>query len=394
MNLQMIGAGHFTQHNVALQGNLVIITFPLAFDRTRPTTDPLDITYLIRYITRPLYCGGTTVFNYTQSNTDDSSIVSTFQVVSNLIVENGMATTRMMLPAAPTDIVIAFQVQALDDVDTHTGPIVSSQDFFALVNRNPRLNFSTINWEGTNDNVRIEGTVVDTGFSVPANYSTMDTVQWEHWRLASSGSIATVFGANIHFSYIYRFGSSVHSLSSWHYNISLNIATDFRTNNNFSILIENRGEPPIFDSNFTYFFTVFLERWGLDSGSNAWFVWSGEEPPILTLLALVPEFQIKKGCVRTNMNMRSTARTGAGMFSHGSHQVHQGNPDLANSIALYDHHVRIGESEPANQPSIGFYRTDNHQIGILRLARRNNTIGLEVFDTFRGVWTWIQGHDL
>lgn len=390
MALTVAGSGVFTTDsantgNVVLQGNLLKVKFPIATDKTQ--YDYTEIQYQYRLSYQPIYVGGDLSANYVYKDDTDSITTQDWKNLPNSILTATDCTFILQIDTFETDVMITFSVRALDDYSSADTVVFSSSSaVFAIVNRAADISVNSLSW-GLNDSVIVTGSIIDTGLSVPANFGSLTTepliTQWSYWRDGLNTVLKNnnLTNGDISFYYWYQSGKTL-PLSSPEQPTVVSGTTSFKlkdvnwfteSGNVISFQIENTGYPttPKFTSNSSYYFqfdliaadqngNTILNQGG--TGTQAKLYGSFNTlSPLNYLLSAVPAFQIKKGCVKNNLPKTDTSKTGGGMFSHGQEQG-----DTGHSIALYDHHVNVGESASANNPSIGFFNDEGTELSCIK----------------------------
>lgn len=376
MTLELVSPGYFAAdgypnandtNNVALQGNLIKITFPLATDKTKYDNSLNSITYQIRYTSQPIHCGGTQAAAYIFTDTADYSSTTAWVNITNLISETETtASSRVTLPQFSTDVTIYYEIRAIDEVNPTDGAIIKSAKFFAIVNKPSTLNISDVKWFNTNGDVVVTGSILDNGFSKPKTI--INSTQWDNYRRGVSSIIG-----DIPFSYWYEYGLSgelTSGIVSVNYPASNFTYGAYGLPTDIYLVIPNTGQFNAANS-YSLKFYLFGNEVGLSATSETNLLYTSEYvnpyTKEITLVAQLPQLKLKKSGISVNIPRGNTASTGGAMISR--------TYESRDSLALYDYHVDAGETVPANEPSIGFYDTDN--VRRAAIFNRNNDVYIQ-----------------
>ena len=372
MSLQVLMPGVFNNENVALQGNLAKIFFPLATDKNSSDPNANTVVYELRYSFQPIYCSGTTNSQYIYTETSDILTVTSWKTITNLIKENDMGTTIVQLPKFSTDMVIRYEIAATINYEGKVSSYVQAPDFFIITNHAAQIEPYIMEWiEGSN--IRMSGRIVDLGFSTPANYLSEDIRNGEHsvpftqWRT----DLSNIFG-NISFSYVFFWGEdntadkgAVTTQSKYNFTLK---NRDWLANDSVSIEITN----PIlgtgynlYNSDKTYYFKFHLNKTGILTSSKSSLDTNYDfvKNPVILLLNEIPLLQILKTGLKANIPKINKTTVGGAIFARSNLQLIEQNEETSSSVALYDYYVPLGEEDSIEQPSLGFYKTDNTLLG-------------------------------
>ena len=377
---------NFTNTLPVLQGNAVSFSVPLAEDRT--VIGGYAKSYRYRYGYTPISCNTDSSTDYISYDFSGATYSDWYYVELNS--DGSDAPEGEIKTTIPTfftcDVAMRFEVQVQDD---GTGAYYANDAendtpvFIALYNRAPVFTLDHVS-RNTDESIKIEYTVADTGLGKPSNFSTeeefLGSAGWKAYINdilpafnINSGTYITLtwlgstdgFRANA--EELLTISYEVTDISGWTpggktQEISLieDILKNFSAKNNTYHRIE-----------LTY---------GIKSGDDFEFAVDSESKPIysdiLLLPASTPSFQIKRRGVKAHM-LENDSRigsffTGAGMFNHGNEVgvdvAAEGGPKLdpakGHSITLYDTHT-VGD-DVSNTPSIGFMSEDHRTMGYLK----------------------------
>lgn len=346
-----VAVGTFASNNLAIQGESIQLSFPIATDKNQDT-----VSYSLQYATQPIYCnavGG----SYICIENTDSITLSSWENLGPLTGDSTITITRN-IPLFSTDVVLKYYIRATDNqLGGGTEPIIESGNIFLIRNTFVTLQMSTIDWTAE-ENILVNGIISNLGTTRPANYTSIaNTGAWLDWR----AGIVAALGSTITFTYYYSY-----SLDNISYSTpalvgsSFDLSYDWLQDRNVALTIDNTEGPPVFSSGNSYYLKIYLV-------SSLYPEYSSSTLPQL-LLNRMPVLNIKKGLLKINMPQKDLGKTGAVMASHGPQQIN-GAPGEGDSMALYDHHVEVGASEPTNEPSIGFYTTTHAKLAELRAKK-------------------------
>lgn len=198
------GVGIFSTSNTMLQNNKIKIKFPKAYDKTNYDKDPNAIEYEIRYIMQPIYCHAEGT-NYIAIDDADSEIKTEWSLLTDVSADSGnenLLQTSITAPSAMTDVMLQYEIRALDDYDKSPNREIKSNRFFAIKNDAAKLKIIRMERVGE-DEVRITGEVVHPGFSFPKNVEEIKEsselqTKFTSWRY----DLGTIFG-DVSFNFEY-----------------------------------------------------------------------------------------------------------------------------------------------------------------------------------------------
>lgn len=385
MNNMPVTNFSFNNTNVTLQNNLIRIEWTPSTDRT--VYDYQDISYQYRCSLYTLNCGTDTT-NYANYNTDTQLVLDT-QVMSNVIYYedsdgNMKAYTILTTPYEnlPCDFIAAYEMRALNDSLTEHSEWVSITPFAILYNKVSNIQIRSIEWlieYGTTqtDNIRITGQINNLGLSYPANATSIRgndeyTAAWNAYRQG----IANALG-DFTFKWQYSINNTMVEGTKTDITSDTDATFNFSTydwiNNDIVTLDLVAPSDSPWSSDNSYYLWLYL---GISNYSSTSLIQPNTtqgKTGFQLLQSLTPIFQMKKKSVRVHISKTNTTSTGAIMSNHNNLVADKsGNIENGHSIALYDTHVPMGSSLPANKPSMGFFDNENNEIGNIKVYNNNS----------------------
>lgn len=378
----------FTSSTTALQGNYIVLQFDGAMDKT--IYDLSTLNYQYRYGYAPIYCnasGASSSYAYW----DDSEVTySSWTALTGYSYspDTQQVTASIVVPSFSSDMEIVFQVRAVDDANQGYSRALATTPCAFFYNTIPQLSIYNANWGTTvggdqdKRNINVVVNIKDLGLFKPVNSAQIavtEETSWSNYRNALKQSFGNI-------SYIFSYYISATNVrpSSPQAEIrTIVIAQDTEENAYDWITYPNITLTLPYDEN---------NPWSTD---NSYYVWIGMNVENSTtnihingqwdgsadrttftqyqlLQSLTPVMQIKKNALKIHMERTDSLATGGGMFNHNSMVTDGQSPSgmaAGHSIALYDTHVKEGESDATNEPSVGFFDSGHKELARIQARK-------------------------
>ena len=377
----------------ALQGNYIVLQFNGAMDKT--IYDLSTLNYQYRYEYAPIYCNTSGATSDYYAYWDDSEVTySSWTTLTGYSYDpdTQQVTASIVVPSFSSDMAIVFQVRAVDDVNQAYSETLETTPRAFFYNTVPQLSIYSANWgttvEGNQEkrNISVIVNIGDLGLFKPANSTQIaqiaatEETSWSNYRKAlreSFGDISYVFS--------YFISSTNTRPSSPQAEVNTFIvaqdevenAYDWITNPNITLTLPYNDE--VYDWSIDSSYYVWI---GMNVESSATNIringqWDGTaDRTTLTQYQLVqsltPVMQIKKNALKIHMGRTDNRATGGGMFNHNSMVTDGTSPSgmaAGHSIALYDTHVKEGESDATNEPSVGFFSNEHKELARIQARK-------------------------
>ena len=378
----------FTSSTTALQGNYIVLQFDGAMDKT--IYDLSTLNYQYRYEYAPIYCntnGAASSYAYWN---DSEVTYSSWTALTGYSYnpDTQQVTASIVVPSFSSDMAIIFQVRAVDDASQSYSETLETTPRAFFYNTVPQLSIYSANWGDTvggdqnKRNIDVIVTIRDLGLFKPANSAQIAVTEgtsWSDYRNALKQSFEDI-------SYIFSYYISATNVrpSSPQAEIrTIVIAQDTEENAYDWITYPNITLTLPYDEN---------NPWSTD---NSYYVWIGMNVENSTtnihingqwdgsadrttftqyqlLQSLTPVMQIKKNALKIHMERTDSLATGGGMFNHNSMVTDGQSPSgmaAGHSIALYDTHVKEGESDATNEPSVGFFDSEHNELARIQARK-------------------------
>ena len=357
-----------TNYNTALQGNTIALTFPKAVDKTNYDKRVEAITYQYRYHLKPLQLETSEIPLVVAT---DPIVTTTWKVLTGVkdTQDKDLVEAEVRLPQQKYDYQITYEIRALDDhLDT---PMDTTQQLslYGIYNSSAQIFIDAMNWIGKED-IEVKYSIRDLGFGRPYNIDKLHREEYAGAWSQYKKDLIRVFG-NIRLTVKYKYDKTSYIT---HDNTQTGDSFEFAdfdlANPRRSFLVDNTDNKLNPDNRYYFEFEIIKDN--IKTGINTVLDNSTNQKAYrFTLSEAANTFKIKRGAVQTNFPREKNApTTGGAMFSRSSHNASKdGIVEDGHSVSVYDHHVPTGDVRPANEPSIGFMRTDHSEIG--RLKRQN-----------------------
>lgn len=378
----------FTSNTTALQGNYIILQFDGAMDKT--IYDLSTLNYQYRYGCAPIYCitnGATSDYAYW----DDSEVTySSWTALTGYSYnpDTQQVTASIVVPSFSSDMEIVFQVRAVDDANQGYSGILATTPCAFFYNTAPQLSIYNANWGapvgGDQDkrNIDVIVTIRDLGLFKPANSAQIavaEETSWSNYRDALKQSFS-----DISYVFSYFISSTDTRPSSPQAEVRTFIvaqdevenAYDWITYPNITLTLPyDENNPWSTDNSYYIWIGMNVESSATNIRING--QWDGSaDRTTLTQYQLVqsltPVMQIKKNALKIHMGRTDSLATGGGMFNHNGMVTDGQSPSgmaTGHSIALYDTHVKEGESDATNEPSVGFFNSGHKELARIQARK-------------------------
>ena len=376
----------------ALQGNYIVLQFNGAMDKT--IYDLSTLNYQYRYEYAPIYCNTDDAAS-SYAYWDDSEVTySSWTTLTGYSYDpdTQQVTASIVVPSFSSDMAIVFQVRAVDDVNQAYSETLETTPRAFFYNTIPQLSIYSANWgttvEGNQEkrNISVIVNIGDLGLFKPANSAQIAQIAptqetfWSNYRKAlreSFGDISYVFS--------YFISSTNTRPSSPQAEVNTFIvaqdevenAYDWITNPNITLTLPYNDEVYDWSTDSSYYVWI-----GMNVESSATNIringqWDGTaDRTTLTQYQLVqsltPVMQIKKNALKIHMGRTDNQATGGGMFNHNGMVTDGQSPSgmaAGHSIALYDTHVKEGQSDATNEPSVGFFDSGHKELARIQARK-------------------------
>lgn len=378
----------FASNTTALQGNYIVLQFDGAMDKT--IYDLSTLSYQYRYGYAPIYCN-TNGADSSYAYWDDTEVAySSWTALTGYSYnpDTQQVTTSIVVPSFSSDVEIVFQVRAVDDVSQgYSGTLATTPCAF-FYNTIPQLSIYNANWGTTvggdqdKRNINVVVNIKDLGLFKPVNSAQIavtEETSWSNYRNALKQSFGNI-------SYIFSYYISATNVrpSSPQAEIRTIViaqdteenAYDWITYPNITLTLPyDENNPWSTDNSYYVWIGMNVENSTTNIHING--QWDGSaDRTIFTqyqlLQSLTPVMQIKKNALKIHMERTDSLATGGGMFNHNSMVTDGQSPSgmaVGHSIALYDTHVKEGESDATNEPSVGFFDSGHKELARIQARK-------------------------
>lgn len=378
----------FTSDTTALQGNYIVLQFDGAMDKT--IYDLSTLNYQYRYGYAPIYCntnGADSSYAYWN---DTEVAYSSWTALTGYSYDpdEQQVTASIVVPSLSSDMAIVFQVRAVDDINQGYSGTLTTMPCAFFYNTTPQLSIYNANWGATvggdqdKRDINVIVNIGDLGLFKPANSAQIavtEKTSWSNYRNAlkqSFGDISYVFSyyisntnerpsspqAEVRTFVVAQ--DTEENAYDWisHPNITLTLpydeSYDWSTDNSYYIWIGMNVENS----------TTNIRINGQWNGSADRTTFTQYQ----LVQSLTPVMQIKKNALKIHMGRTDSRATGGGMFNHNSMVTDGESPSgmaTGHSIALYDTHVKEGQSDATNEPSVGFFDSGHKELARIQARK-------------------------
>lgn len=378
----------FASNTTALQGNYIVLLFDGAMDKTIYDLSTLNYQYRYRYA--PIYCntdGAASGYAYW----DDSEVTySSWTALTGYSYnpDTQQVTASIVVPSFSSDMTIVFQVRAVDDVNQGYSGTLETTPCAFFYNTAPQLSIYNANWGATvggdqdKRDINVIVNIGDLGLFKPANSAQIavtEETSWSNYRNAlkqSFGDISYVF------SY-YISATNVRPSSPQAEIRTIVVAQDTEENAYDWIIYPNitltlpYDESNPWSTDNSYYIWIGMNVASSETNIRINGQWDGTANRITftqyqLVQSLTPVMQIKKNALKIHMGRTDSRATGGGMFNHNGMVTDGQSPSgmaAGHSIALYDTHVKEGESDATNEPSVGFFDSGHKELARIQARK-------------------------
>ena len=378
----------FTSSTTALQGNYIVLQFDGAMDKT--IYDLSALNYQYRYGYAPIYCNTDSAAS-SYAYWDDSEVTySSWTALTGYSYnpDTQQVTASIVVPSFSSDMEIVFQVRAVDDASQGYSGTLATIPCAFFYNAVPQLSIYNANWGTTvggdqdKRNINVVVNIKDLGLFKPANSAQIavtEETSWDNYRNALKQSFGDI-------SYVFSYYISATNVgpSSPQAEIRTIIvaqdteenAYDWITYPNITLILPY-GENNPWSTDNSYYIWIGMNVENSTTNIHINGQWDGSADRTTftqyqLLQSLTPVMQIKKNALKIHMERTDSSATGGGMFNHNGMVTDGQSPSgmaAGHSIALYDTHVKEGESDATNEPSVGFFDSGHKELARIQARK-------------------------
>ena len=378
----------FASNTTALQGNYIVLLFDGAMDKT--IYDLSTLNYQYRYGYAPIYCntdGAASSYAYW----DDSEVTySSWTTLTGYSYnpDTQQVTASIVVPSFSSDMMIIFQVRAVDDVNQGYSGTLETIPCAFFYNTAPQLSIYNANWGATvggdqdKRDINVIVNIGDLGLFKPANSAQIavtEETSWSNYRNAlkqSFGDISYVFSYYISATNVRPSSPQAEIRTIVVAQDTEENAYDWITYPNITLTLPyDESNPWSTDNSYYIWIGMNVESSATNIRING--QWDGSADRITftqyqLVQSLTPVMQIKKNALKIHMGRTDSRATGGGMFNHNGMVTDGQSPSgmaAGHSIALYDTHVKEGESDATNEPSVGFFDSGHKELARIQARK-------------------------
>ena len=378
----------FTSSTTALQGNYIVLQFDGAMDKT--IYDLSALNYQYRYGYAPIYCNTDSAAS-SYAYWDDSEVTySSWTALTGYSYnpDTQQVTASIVVPSFSSDVEIVFQVRAVDDASQGYSGTLATIPCAFFYNAVPQLSIYNANWGTTvggdqdKRNINVVVNIKDLGLFKPANSAQIavtEETSWGNYRSAlkqSFGDISYVFSYYISATNVRPSSPQAEIRTIIVAQDTEENAYDWITYSNITLTLPyDENNPWSTDNSYYIWIGMNVENSTTNIRINGQWDGSADRTTFTQyqlLQSLTPVMQIKKNALKIHMERTNSLATGGGMFNHNSMVADGQSPSgmaAGHSIALYDTHVKEGESDATNEPSVGFFNSGHKELARIQARK-------------------------
>lgn len=364
-------AARFLSSNTALQGNKINVEFARADDKTNFDKSLNAIQYQYQYEIYPLRLS-TNSTAYAEETTEP--ITESSWINFNKISETAdptVVSADIVLPNYNYDYKIVYKIRALDDYQSQPMEVEQKLHLYGIYNQAGHININTMTWE-SDTQILVKYSIDDLGFTRPYNFEDISGTNYTAAWSVAVGDLVAIFG-DIDFEVRYRYDTTTDIKShSWFIGEIKKLSEiDWSANTSNSFTIDNSND--VLNPDGTYYFDVQITKNNILTSSNATLDnTTNRKLNRFMLVSATHALRLKKHGIQGSFPEDDAAPDiASGMFTRtNEHTDSAGSTENTKSVALYDHHIKSGDLQPSNEPSLGFMRTDHTEIGEIKAIKR------------------------